>query len=642
MKENFKFLSKKTLVGVLTTCFLLYFESSYAFAQDATLEKGSYTIRPIRVLEVKAEEPVVLDGDTVLAADSIYIDATIVTNGHQFQLDARSITLGPSGRIVAFNQAPKQPPTPAQAPKGPDGTPFPELPGSPHSIRDGKQGPPGNPGNPGIPGEQNPGPIFIVSIDFAGDLRVDARGQLGGKGGKGGQGGNGGNGVRGRDGSCSCGTTSASCTSPRVVPANNGGTSGNGGPGGQGGQAGQGGNAVPFVLASGRIESVLSSADLKLGPGTAGEPGEPGDPGKAGSVGGAGRPDGCCADIEFFGLLCENATGAGAGRATSHPNPGNLGFGDENQDGANVDVTKSPVSDFSYGAPLTTADGAAHGFGVSLDEITNTQPIVFRDLVAFNISRTFAYLLRRSISIAQVPSGSNDVVTQVIADLWQDQFVRPIQHSIDVGTASDPEQARYWVSQGNEVVQLFYNYENSVSKTALDAKFLEVSDQVDADARSLISSCVDYGAVLAQNTDKLLISHQISIPACSRVPELEGIELIVAPLQIREQLPPLPNAFSEFLLNEHEVQLASVGQRPSFVESFFQLFIGTANAQAITVEVIEEGAPIELIDPNEVRLGLKAELESPYVIESTRFSDEEPYSLRQLSIDLVILGSVAR
>ena len=644
MLEFFYFLQKKFIVTSILVCFSIVFPLNSTFAQNATLEKGSYTIRPIRVLEVNSEEPIILTGDTVLAADSILIDSTIVTNGFQFRLDARTITWGASGEIVAFTEAPNKPPTPPQAPRGPDGVPFPNSLGSPHSIRDGGHGLPGETGNPGIPGSQNPGALVVVSIDTVGALRIDARGQLGGMGGDGGQGGNGGDGVRGRDGSCSCSTAGVSCSS-FAGALNNGGTSGNGGKGGKGGTAGRGGNAVPLILAIGEIETALETASIQLSPGSSGDPGKPGDIGSVGSVGAAGRADGCCADISLFGLNCGDASGAGPGRAINHPAPGDLGKGDANQAGDNIDLAQRPVADYAYGAPLTSPTGVVNGFGVSLEQIADQQLLVFRDLTAFNISRTFAYLLRRSISIAktsQLASDQSGVIPQVISDLWEDNFVDPLQVSVDSGASSNPEQAKAWLAQGKEVVRLFSNYENPASQAALDTKFSEVSAQVDLDAQSLIRSCASYGSILAQNTDELLISHQISIPACTQVPALEGIQLIVAPLEVREQLPPLPSIFEKFELNVQDVEIIPARLETPFLGRILGLFAGTAHAQSIIVEVEEDGAPVDLIDPNDVRLGLSAGIESRYVIESVKFTDEEPYTLTQLGIDLLILGSVAR
>lgn len=634
-----------TSIFLSVACFIKLVE-----AQEAILSKGSYTIRPVRILEIDATEPIRLTEDTVLAADSILINSTIVTDGFQFRLDARTVTWGASGEIVAFTEAPAKPPTPPQAPRGADGVPFPNSPGSPHSIRDGNQGPPGAPGSPGVPGNQDPEPIFVVSIDTIGTVRVDARGQIGGKGGDGGQGGNGGNGVRGRDGSCSCGSASVSCTSPHKVRANNGGTSGNGGKGGKGGTAGRGGDAVPLIMAIREIDLALKSAEVQLGPGAPGDQGDPGKPGGVGSVGAAGRPDGCCADIEFFGLLCDDASGAGAGRVTNHSPPGDLGKGDPNQAGSNVDITALPVADYQYGTPLLSTVDVINGFGIDLAEIAEQQTLVYQDLTDFNISRTFAYLLRRSISIAsssQPPltnakTNTNYVVPLVIADLWEAHFVDPLRNSIDTGGSRNSEQAKAWLEQGKEVVVLFSDHESQASQDALNSKFLEVSAQVDLDAKSLLGSCASYGTVLAQHTDKLVISHQISIPACYQVAGLSGIQLIVAPLKVREPLPPLPGPFEQFRLNEQEIEIVRAHSESPLFDNVLRWLVRTAYAQSITIEIEELNAPINLIDPNDIRLGLDAGIKSRYVIQDFQFQDDEIYPLTQLGIDLSILGSAAK
>lgn len=634
---------RSSLLATLVAC--SFFEVGIAGAESVSLEKGSYNIRPVRVLEIISDEPVVLTEDTILAADSILIDTTIVTNGFQLRLDARTIMWGKSGELVAFVKPPSKPATPPQAPRGQDGTPFPQSLGSPHSIRNGKQGPSGVTGNPGVDGHQSPQPIILLAINSTGELRIDARGQMGGRGGDGGMGGNGGNGVRGRDGRCSCGSTSAWCSSPGPSPANNGGTNGNGGKGGKGGTAGMGGNAVPLILAIGELERTLGDANVQVGPGSSGEPGDPGKPGKAGAAGRAGRPDGCCADVSFFGLVCEDASGAGAGQRTSYPNPGDWGKGEENRTGGNLNLAIGPIADYAYGTPITSPSGAANGFGVGLDQISDKQEKVFTELTSFNVSRTFAYLLRRSIAIAEsthTSSGSHGVVSLVIADLWQAQFVEPLQASLDDGTSLNPEQARFWVLQGQAVVQLFGTYENSASQTALDNKFREVARRVDIDAQSVLRACASYTGILSQNTDKLLLSHQISVPVCYQIPNLNGIQLIVAPLEIREQLPPLPAQFERFELNEQDVEIVQATNEENVFKSILGIFVGAAHAQSITVEIDQSSGTAQIIDPRDVRLGLGNDLESRYVIESLRFSDEEQYPVTQLGTDLRIFGSVVR
>src|SRR6266478_3111117 len=92
----------------LLLCAALYFGllASAAVGQGSdpgrTLTRGSFVLRPARVIAIPAGTTIRLPADTVLAADQIKLDGTIVTGGFLLHLDARDVVWGPAGRITAF------------------------------------------------------------------------------------------------------------------------------------------------------------------------------------------------------------------------------------------------------------------------------------------------------------------------------------------------------------------------------------------------------------------------------------------------------------------------------------------------------------------------------------------------------------
>lgn len=620
-------------------------------AEGDVLQRGSYSIRHVRILSIESDATVRLSQDTTLAADKIILGGTIVTNGYLLRIDARDIIWQTGASIVAFDSVPGTPSKPPKQARGPSGVAFPKELGSPHSIRHGKQGSPGSEGSPGIPGEQDPAAIFLVAMDLDGAISVDATGQKGGKGGPGGDGGDGGDGARGRDARCGCGTVSAGCVSYKGE-GYRGGTSGNGGPGGKGGKAGRGGTAVPVVLAVSGLDGVLAESTVNLGPGTAGARGDPGRPGSPGQVGAAGRRDGCCADVKLFGLFCQDGTGAAGGVTTTHPNPGHLGLGDENIDGENVDIAAGMLSAFAGHVPLKSESGAINGYARNLDDVRESHERVLDDLIDFNISRTFGYLLHRSFAIAGVkpndsetnPSETQELVAEIVSDIWDAQFVNPLLRDIRAGNVSNVASAKAWVRQGEKVVRLFGSIATPGALKALNETLQDAGRDVEEVAARLAEDCVDYSNILAGSSELLVISHQFAAPTCRRLSQLSGIQLILEPLAIREPLVPVPPDFEKFVVDD-PLELAAralEGPRYSFIELLLGLLGSRANAQSIKVEVVPLLKGATIVNSREVGLDPRDLADKRFVVQSFGVQEGVSYSATDLSTDLRLFGGVVR
>ena len=639
---------------------VLSLDTTPTSAEGDLLQRGSYSIRAVRILDIKEGKPVRLSQDTLLAADRIILDATIITNGHFLQIDARNIDWKPRAKIVAFDTVPGVPDKPPKQARGSDGVPFSksqEQPQElPHSIRGAKQGVLGVKGKPGIPGMRDPAGIVVVAMEIDGTPIIDARGQNGGKGGPGGNGGDGGDGARGQDAWSRCGSDSAVCRGG----SSRGGGGGNGGPGGQGGVAGMGGGAVPMVFAVSRLPSVLASWQMRLGPGLPGDPGEPGAPGSHGRPGKSGRPSGCCRKMSWFppfALLdllagrCVDCRGAAGGVERDFPDPGNLGRGEENVSGDNIDLAGSLLADFADEMPLFSDDGVVNGFAVALDDVRNVQNQVFDDLVEFNFSRTFAYLLQRSFSLAGVEPGNakanvgeaDELVATMVSDIWLHQFVNPLERDIVSGEVSDASSAKAWVKRGNRIVQLFTRTAAPGALDELTATLERSISSVEDAAARFGATCRSFTFRLTGHSDVLVHSHQIAIPACQRLANLSGAQIIVEPLVVREPLPSVPVAFQRFIV-EDPLEFATLdphhGRSP--VEKFFNFFVGRAYAQAIEVEVLPVPGEAVTIDPTEVGIDPRKTVGKRFVVQSFGTNDSASYSATDLIIDLRLFREALR
>lgn len=640
-------------VAACTAFYLGLLPPAMGQGDGQSLTRGSFVLRPARVISIPAGTNIHLTADTVLAADQIKLDGTIVTDGFLLHLDAREIVWGPAAKIAAFEGPPPLPPGKPQASRGRDGLPNYSA---PRNIRNGGPGNPGNPGNPGIPGHVNPGPILYIVGHTTKQINIDARGQDGGKGGLGGQGGVGGNGAPGRSASASCDGWGSSCVG-YSGPGWAGGEPGNGGQGGRGGKGGPGGRAVPLIVALGDLAG-HNQDQLLVGPGIGGQPGDPGLPGNPGSAGVAGRADGCCGGP--FGLLCCDKSGAPGGSTPVFPDPGHLGSEGSGEAGQDVDPNLPVLTPFAQHPSRLSPNGAS----VDLSPLFTKQASVLSAMSEFHATRTYTYLLTRSLALIgyslpsisstrsglaslNVPSQPDADVAAIVGELWRTAFVDPLQAAIDSGNTSFPA-IRDWLARGRQTVELLVDAANSRG-AVMPAKLVTLyrnsqSAAVDQ-ANNALAVCHIYSdALSAIGSQAILLSHHVAIPACAELPGLSGAQLFLAPLTMHEALPDLPDAFKPYL-SDSPIQIAQASGRSSSFATLLgrmtDLLSTPANAQAISVQVRAASSTAAAVLPKEIGLDPRR-LNGRRFLVATSLQSSPTYSAAELLTDLRIFSEMVR
>lgn len=597
-------IAKNTLWQLGISAITCSLTMSIAVAQnnDGTLQKGSFVIRPARVVHVPEDKVVRLTEDTRLVLDQLSLDGSIVTMGHLLQLDAGIVRWGPKGKIIAFDEAPPKVPTPSPANDGANGVDA-DLNFS--ANRNGQQGNPGKMGNPGRDGDPTPQPIIYVAKQTIGSLAIDARGQHGGPGGQGGLGGNGGSGGRGASARASCGTASSSCLSWNSG-SGNGGAPANGGPGGRGGPGGNGGSAVPLLIAAADASKRDANDTVTVGPGDPGDKGAPGSAGRPGNPGPGGFPAGCCADVSLFGLICCSGDGAPGGPGVSFSAPGDFGYGDPGNSGADADLQNTIVSEFSQFPSISSKQGVAEGRAIDLGSLSAHHDDTISALYEFHLTRTYTYLFARSLAllgynIQSAPStihlarnqGYDPDLATIIATSWDGAFIAPLKSAIAIGQVDNKERAAFWLDRGTTTVNLL----KSLAREGMTGSANELYQSSIAltvqRVNSAIAACKTFADELQRYTSKIiLLSYQLAIPSCTDIGNLTKADLYLKPLSVSEPIPELPSAFKDLIVDE-PISLAYRANNNSKFASLTnalnrvaELFVSAANAQSVTVHAI--------------------------------------------------------
>ncbi len=237
---------------------------------------------------------------TVIKADIVkfHSNSKLILSPNQDNPDAQRTLTIITGKIEIVDQAeitydldhrdgidPKTPAPPrtSKAPGGSGGYSGGKVAKYPDRGKDGRPGDPGEAGEDGIPGMNAPSIEIWVNEVTSGDLRIDFRGQDGGRGGDGGDGGPGGMGGEGYRSEISSSWYNGNECIREPGVGGDGGPGGDAGPPGKGGDGGNGGVVKVFTLKE-YLPTVQGWTILVRG----GKGGAHGNPGQKGTGGGRG------------------------------------------------------------------------------------------------------------------------------------------------------------------------------------------------------------------------------------------------------------------------------------------------------------------------------------------------------------------
>jgi hypothetical protein len=234
--------------------------------------------------------------------------------------------------LPGFDPDTPAPPTMSTAPNGSGGGSSPGE-GSFPQANNGGDGQPGKTGQKGIAGIDAPeleifvGEVVQVNPDA---IKVNFKGQDGGKGGKGGDGGTGGNGQKGAASQASDSWYDGDECTREPGRGGNGGKGGDAGYPGKGGAGGNGG--IVKVFAKKPSLSSVQTWKYIVNGGAGAPPGDPGKPGNGGTAGPQGdQNDPCPARPEYHG------TDGPSGQSMNDVDP-NWQTNYKGKDGLNGDV----------------------------------------------------------------------------------------------------------------------------------------------------------------------------------------------------------------------------------------------------------------------------------------------------------------
>jgi len=183
------------------------------------------------------------------------------------------------------------PSTPSTAPNGPNGMSSPGE-GSYPRAEDGGDGQPGRTGARGIKGMDSPTLEIFADNVTAGLMKINFKGQDGGKGGTGGNGGTGGDGQKGAASTMSDSWYNGEECTQEPGRGGNGGKGGDAGYPGRGGDGGKGGIVKVFVTQG--YLTLVQGWTYNVSGGKGGDPGQPGKEEAGGKGGKQGDKNGPC------------------------------------------------------------------------------------------------------------------------------------------------------------------------------------------------------------------------------------------------------------------------------------------------------------------------------------------------------------
>ncbi|MEM2997947.1 MAG: hypothetical protein QW542_03265 [Thermoproteota archaeon] len=183
------------------------------------------------------------------------------------------------------------PPTTTIAPSGSNGSSPPGEGSYPHAA-DGGPGRPGRSGARGIDGMDAPVLEIFADKVTSSDMRINFKGQDGGRGGRGGDGGKGGDGQKGAASKASSAWYDGEECEREPGRGGNGGAGGDAGYPGRGGKGGNGGIVKVFV--SHDSLALAQAWNIVVSGGKGGDAGDPGNPGAGGRGGAQGDKHGPC------------------------------------------------------------------------------------------------------------------------------------------------------------------------------------------------------------------------------------------------------------------------------------------------------------------------------------------------------------
>lgn len=474
--------------------------------------------------------------DTFIRLDEVVINGVLETQGHRLQIDAKRITFGPRGRIVAFLNA---------AQKGATGNPGRAgNPGGDYAGSGGAGQAPTAQAPRGADGPENPGEIILAAAEFVGRPVIDGVGQKGGQGGEGGRGGRGGTGGRGKPGE-------ANCWGP-ASDGGRGGAGGRGGSGGKGGDGGNGGRAVSIVFVYGQVHEDYSPAHIYSwagGAGLAGEAGLPGDPGDGGQ-GGSGETKGCLCAWDWCAY--DSRAGGGAQGGQDRTDPGTAGPGAIGAVGAEANLELESVK-----AVEPFAERRQPGVNlVSTTALEDARLLLIPSWSSFHWQRTFYALLLDSVVQATtaglnrpraaelVSSGSlfeqlRDKVRReragVLATLWRDQFIQPLEARRQAGEVIYGLETA--LTNARRVADLFQKMSegqnNDELKTSLEQVIDQSSEQVQSSLNTALDACRRFLQIRRTwgEVPSRFSSHYF-VPACQRDPDFARPENLDKPIRL--------------------------------------------------------------------------------------------------------------
>ncbi len=480
---------------MVKSLFLIILSTS-AFCQDYI---GPIGDKWEKFSKVVINEATYLNQNTVIKVDRLELNAPIITNGYQLDIQTQEIIVTESGAIIAFDKpAPdllETPPAPANM-----GTPGVGQGGHGGTGEEGVIGFNGNDGN------QNPAPINISSLYVIGVLRINGNGQQGGQGGKGGPGSAGGNGVKGVGGyvdiDCKCHVVGS-------IPKRSGGPGGNGGAGGIGGSGGKGGKAGKNIELNLLLPQEKYTYTQLVG--QPGKPGLPGDHGPSGTPGAGGS--GATDTAECMGGLykCSESVGGGrAGKALKQRESQEqykIRFGQKG-DPFTGEVSPKKAEDISY--------------------IQEQKIEVLNKAHKFQIARFFQILILDSLRIAtnsQLTREQIAITNQNLVNILKNsdkEIIRNIrlkwEHYLTKDLNSETQE-NIFVEQSRFIIDSFQNLEAQnpdYNKFKIDLNRI-LSDNkklMEINLSKFSRLCTNYLALLSENKTSALFE-RLNIPVCS-------------------------------------------------------------------------------------------------------------------------------
>ncbi len=483
----------------------------------------------------------VLTGPTVIKADEVIINGTIVTRGHQLLIDTRRLEFKAGATIKAYSlPMARNHLMPAVGVQGSTGCDSCRNVSS-ERTHDGEKGGVGGTGATGYTGpsaKASPSPILVFAAEVIGTPTIDGTGQKGGQGGTGGKGGTGGAGGRGEK---------AWVGLVWSWEAGHGGDSGQRGQGGQGGPGGKGGGSVPIVfLTSKKTVSELQLNFVKSSPGLGGAGGEGGPVGDEGRPGQGGDGDSC------WRVLGTKKLGPGAcGQVdSSTPSPSSLGVGPSGTPGPSVPGNYEYYQNFLDAGFELTRGSVVRDFY----ELEQMRTDVARSWFQFHWSRILRLLVSESITHLFSRKDSDDIFTgelqflaeeinpillargAALIEAWDRHLVRPLTEQENVPGAVVSRDQLLQVAEPLLEAMREINHAHpdlTLIKKQLEDSLFEVDSFFKSSLHQSLQKCLKYNKATEGLKDQIInFTSHFEIPVCLGNPDLRDPKNIKAKYDI--------------------------------------------------------------------------------------------------------------